>query len=103
MIRVFKDWVISADAYNVQVGKMAVKIEKKTGKAIEYIQNPKYPRNTAQAIKHILDAEKKNIITRDGITLTEAYKQFLELERELSESVIKAAEKIDKHFKKEIE
>ena len=34
MIRVFKDWIISADAYNVQVGKMAVKIEKKTGKAI---------------------------------------------------------------------
>lgn len=67
MLRI-KDWGIDADNYCYIVGKIKTR-KNKDGQAEEYIANPKYLGSLEEACEAIIEAERKNIVKENELTV----------------------------------
>jgi hypothetical protein len=90
MIKVYKDWVIDADTYCYAVGNRLVKNKK--GEAL--IAKPKYARDLTHAMQIIYDAEQKELIAKNDLTLPEAISKLNALHNEFKELLKGVKEKV---------
>lgn len=90
MIRVIKDWGIDADSNGYQVGKIKTRFNKKLGKDEEYLANQKFPSSIKNAIQIILEAETRDLVMRNNMSLSETIARLESLNKEFTDILDKA-------------
>lgn len=83
MLRI-KEWGIDADNYCYIVGKVKTR-NTKDGKVEEYVANPKYLGTLQEAFEAILEAERKNIVRVNELTVTSLKKHLADMSEEFKE------------------
>ena len=89
MIKVYKDWVITADENQYKVGTVVKITDKATGETKDSLKVDHYTGSIEQALKIILRLEKRRIAASEELTLEEALQRFKELTEDLESTVNK--------------
>ena len=87
MIKVYKDWVITADENQYKVGTVVKITDKATGETKDSLKVDHYTGSIEQALKIILRVEKRRIAASEELTLEEALQRFKELTEDF-ESIV---------------
>ena len=83
MIRI-NDWGIDADNRCYTIGKTKTRITKK-GDVEEYLADAKYFSSLTGALNGIVEAERKNIVHSQDVTLQEAIEMIRESDERMQE------------------
>lgn len=77
-----KDWVIDADERCYIVGKLKTRATREKDGTEEFIHNAKYYTTLSAAFEGILEAERRNIVRDNEMTLTEALSRMNDMQSE---------------------
>ena len=89
MIKVYKDWVITADENQYKVGTVVKITDKATGETKDSLKVDHYTGSIEQALKIILRVEKRRIAASEELTLEEALQRFKELTEDFESTINK--------------
>lgn len=85
MIRLKNNWAIDADSKNYRVGVITTSKNRKTGEVEEIFKTKEHASSIEHALKIVMRAEKKKIVSEQDLTLSEAIEAFSKLQAEFEE------------------
>lgn len=90
MIRI-NDWCIDADSRCYTIGKQKTRVTKE-GKVEEYLADARYYPSLPAALNGIREAERRELVHSQGMTLEEAVKRIREADKQMTELFEKVVE-----------
>lgn len=96
MVRVYKDWVITGNSQKITLGRTRTRTDKETGMSVEYVRRRADFSTVSQALQAILDIEERELLTKDGVVLSELIKQIESLHKDFSKELNFLSHSIEK-------
>lgn len=84
MIRVIGEWCIEADSRCYIIGKHKTRVTK-DGKVEEYLSDTKYYSTLPAALNGIREAERRNLVQSQDMTIRDAVERIHEADKRMTE------------------